>query len=292
MDRTASSRSNGEFGARGSIVIPAHNEAAVIARTLRPLAGLPADGVEVIVVANGCQDATAEIAREVVPDAVVLETPVASKVSALRLAEAATTALPRLYLDGDVQITAQAAIATLDVLVDGAPAARPPFRYDTAEGTWPIRRYYGARNAMPSMSSHAWGAGVYGLSAATRGRFGEFPDVVGDDLWVDRLLAPGELVIVDTDPVVVTTPKDSASLVRVLRRAQRGKADPGVPAAKASTGTGAVVDLARSVRSPSGLLNALAYVGFAAVSRLLSQRQAPRWERDESSRQVGIGVGQ
>lgn len=279
------------LSARGSIVIPAHNEEAVIARTLRPLAALATADVEVVVVANGCTDATADIARAVAPGALVLETPVPSKVHALRLAEEASASLPRLYVDADVQITERAAVATLDALAAGATAARPPFRYDTRGATAPVRRYYRARSAMPSMRAHAWGAGVYGLSAEARSRFGEFPDVVGDDLWVDRMLAPGELVVVDTDPVVVITPKDSASLLRVLRRAQRGKADPAASGAGGGTATSAGADLARSVRSPRAVVDAVVYLGFAVAARLRSRGPGHRWERDESSRTIAAGVG-
>src|SRR4051794_10857255 len=48
-----------------SIVIPAHNEEAVLARCLRVLlAGSQPGELDVIVVANACTDRTAEIARE------------------------------------------------------------------------------------------------------------------------------------------------------------------------------------------------------------------------------------
>ena len=48
----------------GAVIIPAHNEASVIGRTLGRLAPLAAGGqVEVIVACNGCTDNTAEVAR-------------------------------------------------------------------------------------------------------------------------------------------------------------------------------------------------------------------------------------
>ncbi len=239
----------------GSILVPAHNEATVIGETLRALAPLTEQGVELIVVANGCSDQTAQVARTAAPGALVLETPIASKAAALRLGEAAATSMPRLYVDGDVRITAAAAADTLTALGSGAVAARPPFRYDTQGASWPVRRYFEARSAMPSMAGHAWGAGVYGLSETGRARFDEFPDLVGDDLFIDRLLAEGELLVVDTDPVVVTTPRNSKSLIGVLRRAQRGKADPAPgelgagaqdSSERDSTQVGALPDLVRT----------------------------------------------
>jgi cellulose synthase/poly-beta-1,6-N-acetylglucosamine synthase-like glycosyltransferase len=48
----------------GAVIIPAHNEAGVIERTLGRLAPLAGDRqVEVIVACNGCTDDTAELAR-------------------------------------------------------------------------------------------------------------------------------------------------------------------------------------------------------------------------------------
>ena len=48
-----------------SVVIPAHNEEAVLGRCLRVLlAGSTPGELDVVVVANACTDRTAEIARE------------------------------------------------------------------------------------------------------------------------------------------------------------------------------------------------------------------------------------
>ena len=47
-----------------SVIIPAHNEERVIARTLEAMvAGASPGELEIIVVANGCSDATADVAR-------------------------------------------------------------------------------------------------------------------------------------------------------------------------------------------------------------------------------------
>ncbi len=273
----------------GSVILPAHNEGRVIVRCLRPLSGITADGVELIVVANGCTDDTADQARAAAPGATVLETPLASKTHAIRLAEQAATLMPRLYVDADVMVTRRAALATLRALASGAVAARPPIAYDSSGATGPVQRYFRARRAMQSLHVHAWGAGAYGLSSEARGRFAEFPDVVGDDLWVDRLLADGELAVVPTDPVVVMTPRDSRSLLRVLRRGQAAKADAAIlqqGRARATERT-TVRDLMGVARSgPKGALDALTYAGFAVASRT-GPRSGQRWERDESSRAPG-----
>jgi glycosyltransferase involved in cell wall biosynthesis len=51
-----------------SIVVPAHNESSVIARTLRPwVTGPASDEISVVVVCNGCTDDTASVARSFGP---------------------------------------------------------------------------------------------------------------------------------------------------------------------------------------------------------------------------------
>src|SRR4051812_17623879 len=115
-----------------SIVIPAHNEAAVIARTLRAMtapkpedageaAGKVArlDALDIVVVCNGCSDTTAEIARSFGPSVRVIETDVASKPHALNLGDAAATFFPRIYADADVVIAPRAINALADRLARG-----------------------------------------------------------------------------------------------------------------------------------------------------------------------------
>ena len=88
-----------------------------------------------------------------------------------------------------------------------------------------MRSYYRARSRVPAVLGSLWGAGVYGLSAPGRRRFDTFPDLVGDDLWVDGRFDSGEVEIVDCLPVVVVAPRRSRDLVRVLRRAYFGKGE-------------------------------------------------------------------
>ena len=68
-----------------SVVVPAHDEAAVIADRLGHLTGALGPDVELVVVANGCSDRTAEVARTV-PGVRVVELPVAAKAAALNAA--------------------------------------------------------------------------------------------------------------------------------------------------------------------------------------------------------------
>src|SRR5947209_2560654 len=92
-----------------SVVIAAHDEAAVIERTLASILASQLDRpLQVIVVANGCTDDTAAKARSFGAAVEVIETPLGNKIHALNLGDAAARYFPRAYLDADVELTTNA----------------------------------------------------------------------------------------------------------------------------------------------------------------------------------------
>ncbi len=273
----------------GTVVVPAHNEAAVIGRCLDGLIGGTADNeFEVVVACNGCTDATAEIARRRGARVTVIEIAEPSKSGAIRAAEAVCApALPRLYVDADVELTSSAVRAVLERLTQGAVAARPPIVFDTADATACVQRYYRARANVPSVMNRLWGAGVYGLSVSGRERLGEFPTVTADDLWVDAQFAAAEIEIVDCDPVVVHAPRVYSGLRNVLRRVHRGGRElRGLEVDSPSTTRTTVRELADyGRRGWDQALDAAVYATVAARSRVDDVVGTTRgWERDDSSR--------
>jgi hypothetical protein len=282
----------------GSVVIPAFDEARVIGRTLNALfTGIEPGELDVVVVCNGCADDTARVARASGHPIRVLELQRASKPAALRSGDAVARGFPRLYLDADVLLPGPAARLVLGRLRSGALAARPPVRFETTDSSAPVRRYYRARSRVPAVLGSLWGAGVYGLSEAGRSRFGAFPDVVGDDLWVDRLFSDDEVEIVETAPVVVPVPRRSSDLMRVLARAHRGKREtafaPDLRYRAPETVASTLRDLGRvGLGGPAAALDAATYAAFSAGARLAlalphrsgASLDGERWERDHSSR--------
>ena len=275
----------------GSVVIPAHNESAGIRRCLNALfTGVTPGELDVIVVCYGSTDDTAPLARSSGHPVRVIELKVASKSAALRAGDEVARALPRIYLDADVVLHGSAARVILERLRAGAVAARPPIRYATSASSAPVRSYYRARSQMPALLGSLWGAGVYGLSKAGRSRFDAFPDVVADDLWVDRQFAPGEIEIVDCKPVEVDVPRRVRDLLSVLRRTYRGKAENASvdPHDRARETTLSTLQQLRRVGAagPRAALDAATYAAFAVGARLMLAipRAGPGWERDDSSR--------
>ena len=210
---------------RGSVIIPAYNEESVIARTLTPLSSAATAGIiEVVVVCNGCTDRTAAMARSV-QGITVVEIAQPSKIAALNAGDDHATLWPRMYLDADIGVSAQTVVGVLDRLTVGdVLAARPTSRMTADGASFLVRSYYRARTRMPQLHSSLWGGGCYAVNSAGHQRFGQFPNVVGDDLFVDATFTSDEKLIVAIDPVVVRTPRRPTDLVAVLRRTYRGNA--------------------------------------------------------------------
>jgi glycosyltransferase involved in cell wall biosynthesis len=276
-----------------SVLVPAHNEGAVLARLLTPLApALTSRAIELVVVCNGCTDNTATVARSF-PTVRVIELESASKTDALRAGDLRLEAFPRFYVDADVELPLQALYATAQALSsNGKLAGRPRFRYELASSKPLIRSFYTARITIPSIFNALWGAGVYVLTEAGRRRFQEFPDVVADDLWVDGLFAPSEIAIVPCEPVVVHVPTTVRGLLGTLTRVYDGNrltpafGQPGPAVVPHGSPSHTFTELARGIDSAHAAYCAGVYAGFVTLARLLGlvRPQSRAWYRDSSSR--------
>ena len=132
-----------------SIVIAAHNEAAVIGRCLDTILRDAAPGeFDITVVANGCADDTARVAAAR-PGVRVLDLAAAGKTAALNAGDAAAHGFPRLYLDADVVVSAADVRALVAALRRGPRGEGPLAVMPGAGSTSPADRCWSA----PSMRS-------------------------------------------------------------------------------------------------------------------------------------------
>ncbi|TFD57493.1 glycosyltransferase [Cryobacterium sp. Hh7] len=269
----------------GTIIIPAHNEADVIERTLGSIAELAAHGqVEVIVVCNGCTDETAALARRFA-GVVVHEIGTASKPSAMNRGDDVAHSWPRLYLDADIEIAPTAVLEVFEALrSESLLAVRPTFAYDTTGASLPVRSYYRARMRIPVSKDALWGAGGYALNATGHDRFGRFPELTADDAFVDGVFTSAEKLVLVTIPTRVRTPRHTAGLLAVLTRQRRGV----VELSAAESTRKRLMALLSSVRCPSDAADVCWYTALTATARVRSRwatRASPSlWERDVSSR--------
>ncbi|MEP1592954.1 MAG: glycosyltransferase, partial [Halieaceae bacterium] len=128
-----------------SVIIPAFNEEAVIARTLHVLLGDEGCSVpfDVIVVCNGCSDDTAAIVNSEFPLVTLVEIQEASKTAAINVGLSTASAGPVLLLDADIELDGSAAMAMI-AAVDrpGIDAAIGHMRIDTTGADWMVRSFY------------------------------------------------------------------------------------------------------------------------------------------------------
>ncbi len=250
------------------MIVPAHNEAGSIASNLRVLLANAAPGeFDVVVVCNGCTDATADEARTVA-GVRVLELEQASKIAAIRAGDAATDRFPRIYLDGDIRLPTATARRLRDELVSSdALVAGVPGRLDLSAATRPARWFLAFRSTLPVFRSGIIGAGVYALSETGRARFGDWPQLLGDDQFIYRLFTPAERVTLPGHPTTVEVPASLRTIVRRGVRIRRGNSQLdhlGLPRPP----SGARLALAEALRTPGLRVAAAVFVLTTAWIRL------------------------
>jgi glycosyltransferase involved in cell wall biosynthesis len=273
-----------------SVVIPAHDEQAVIERCLRALAtGARPGELDVIVVANACRDDTAEVARAA--GVKVVETPVPGKAHALDLGDRHCVGFPRLYLDADIELTADAVRRMADSLVDdGALACAPAAEFDITGASWAARRYHLVLDRLRGERATLSGAGAYMLTEAGHDRVFPMPDIIADDAWVHRKFDAEERVVVDSARVSVRLPRTVPSVIRRRARVRLGNRQLdrlGCPATEAPLSAGALRGLLR--RHEIGVLDAVCFLMVLVAERVIARWREARgthttWSSDQTTR--------
>jgi hypothetical protein len=282
------------FSSMMTIIIPAHNESQVIGRLLGQLVPYRHDEeLDIIVVANGCTDATAEVAASFGPPVRVLSIPVASKGEALAAGNRAAKGFPRLYVDADVELRAEDAYALARALeLPGVFCAGPQRQHALAGRSRLIRWYYEVWTQLPEVQHGLFGRGVVGVSAAGYLRIAELPPLLADDLVASLAFSPEERVIVPNARVIIHPPKTLAGLLRCRTRAMMGVNQiEETGCALRSTARTRLPDLLSvGVRNPRMaprvvLFMAVAILAKRKARRLTSRRGYTGWLRDNSSRE-------
>lgn len=283
-------------GVRMSVIIPAHDERAVVGRLLRALVdGDTGKVLEIVVVANGCDDDTAAVASAVSPRVRVLEIPQASKIAALNAGDAAARAFPRAYVDADVTVSTPALLALADALeAPGGPlVASPRFEVDVADTTWPLRAHYRIWELSDYFRTGHIGSGIYAMSREGRRRFGAFPDVIADDRFVQQQFHPQERHTITGHSFAVRAPRTLRAHIRRATRIALGNQQ--LPEALQRAGEAPAASrygslAARVLRRPSLWPAFAVYCYGYATPHLRARWRAARgqvqaWNRDESTRE-------
>lgn len=217
-----------------SVIIPASNEADLIGRCLEAVlasTGFADLAVEVLVLANGCRDDTAQIARGYAGAASargwhleVAELATAGKLNALNEGDRRARAAIRAYLDADVVVSLPL-LAEIRETLDRPEARYASGRAIIAPAKTAFARAYARFYAkVPFMRTGVPGCGLFAVNQAGRGRWGDFPDIISDDTFVRLSFSTEERVGVAasyTWPIA----EGFGNLVRVRRRQDAGVAE-------------------------------------------------------------------
>ncbi len=270
-----------------SVIIPASNEAAYIGACLAALfqSDPVPGGAEAVVVANGCRDATAEVARGFADHAaaagwalVVLDLPQGGKPNALNAGDAAARGEMRAYLDADVVVSAPVMAQLVAALAGDAPRYAGGTPEIPAAQSRVTRAYARFWQRLPFAQSVAPGFGLFAVNAAGRARWSVFPAIISDDTFVRLQFAPAERVQVAASylwPMI----EGFAALVRVRRRQDAGVAEiaarwPGLLAREGKARLGMARLAALALRDPAG------FACYAAVSvAVKARRGGAGWTR-------------
>jgi glycosyltransferase involved in cell wall biosynthesis len=212
-----------------SIIVPAHNEAALIGACLRALLASECSApVEVLVITNGCTDQTESIAQGFAPEAHArgwslraIDVVEGGKLNALNVGDAAATGAIRVYLDADVTVSADL-IRQLGEALDADAPRYASGRAVIAPAHSRCTRFY-ARfwQTLPFVQDGVPGFGVFAMNAAGRARWGAWPDIISDDTFARLNFAASERVSVDA-PYTWPMVEGFVNLVRVRRRQNLG----------------------------------------------------------------------
>jgi glycosyltransferase involved in cell wall biosynthesis len=275
-----------------SVIVPAHNESSVIARTLRAITeGAASDELEVIVVCNGCTDDTASVARQCGALVRVIETNTARKTHALNLGDKEARGFPRIYVDADVVIALPAIRALVKRLaMEDVLVVAPIAEVDLAGCSWPVKAFYEIRSYLPSAQEGIGGSGVYALSEAGRRRFGDFPQITADDGYVRIQFRPEERETLGQVGSTVFPPRTLKDLIATKTRSHYGSYELAreFPDLWKNRGESNHRSIWALFRNPKLWASLVAYCWVTIVARRRARKRlgfsVSVWERDDTSR--------
>jgi glycosyltransferase involved in cell wall biosynthesis len=285
--------------------VPAHDEAAVLGRLLSGLvpdsvsesAG-GVDALDLVVVANGCTDETAEVAAKYA-NVRVIETPVPNKHRALRLGDEHAAGFPRLYVDADVELTRGDVFALATAVSQPGVHAAAPTRVTPLDGCpWTVRWYYQIWERLPVVQEGLFGRGVIALSAEGHARIAALPELMGDDLAASLSFTAPERTVVDRARVVVHPPRTLKDLLRRRVRSMtvttQAATQTRLPGSRTSKSD--LKDLLRAAPLRNGPRLAW-FLIVTAIARSRARRAVKAgdfttWLRDESSRAAAAAAAE
>jgi len=272
-----------------SIIVPAHNEAAVIQACLDSL--VTQAGIDTLIVAcNGCSDNTAKLVKAY-PDVICLNIDKPSKTNALNEAEKHISSYPIFYLDADTQLQAGAIQTITQRLADNAhlKLVAPMPNINVSQSSWLVKQYYKTWLSLPYIQSGVIATCSFIVTEAGRKRFDHFPDVINDDRFIHCQFKADEISNISGTEIYIQAPRSVYSLIKIKTRARLGNMQLQQLGLCPEPKNKPYVNSMKSRLLSKECLAALVYYSIASVIRVRSWIQLKRianytWEKDLSSR--------
>jgi glycosyltransferase involved in cell wall biosynthesis len=286
------------------VVVPARDEADGIGRCLASLANQSYRGnVHVVVVANGCSDHTAFVAREFAAKTSrqgfridVLELAEGSKCLAINAGEALLPNGIKVYLDADIELSHNALGSMHEALRKdaGVHACAPRIQVSPPTSLW-ARHFGQIWSSLPYVANEVIGAGCVAVSAQGRRRWGVFPNIIADDMFVlSHFHGDEKRVLVDCR-YGLKLPEKLGELISVRSRWQRGRWELTRLIRRSPVSTRPQLGLLRHLSTRPRLWPCLpTYVLVNVLARCLAalrlRKGTALWERSESARSTPVGL--
>ncbi len=263
-----------------SVIIAAHDAAAVIERCLRSiLADADPDELEIIVVAHACSDGTAERASEVDGPVKVIEMVSRSKADALNRGDEVAQHFPRMYIDADIVVDIHALRKVAQMLSEDSPilAAAPEPEFDYEGRPALVRSFYKVWSSLPYFTENLIGAGFYAMSEEGRKRFDKFPELIGEDAFVRLTVAPHERRSARGTSFRISPPRNLIGMMRRMTQVRAGKTElhDRFPELLKNETTRPRRSLRIIAESPDLWPHAPVYIGVMGLAKVVSTLQ--RW---------------
>lgn len=271
-----------------SIIVPVHDEEAVLPATVPLLlSGLP-ERAEIVYVCNGCTDGSAGFLRAVDdPRLAVIELTEPGKAGAICAGERHCSAFPRFFIDADVAISgADVARLAAYLRYGEVDLVTPQLKLDLSRASFTAAAAAKIWRSLPHGQSAAFQQ-VIGVSRAGRARWGEMPDITCDDSFIASHFAGSERMIADDIAVTVRPPATFAAIIGVRLRILKGLAELerlGISRPHAPGQRGALL---KAILHPATVFGAFVHVAARLIAGLLFALgfgHGPGWYRDEGSR--------
>ena len=208
-----------------------------------------------------------------------------------------------IFLDADVQCSFSSLAAVAKALNEpGVMAASPALRLDLAKSDALVKSYYKVWMNLPYITDRLVGSGCFGLSKVALERLGDFPEIIGDDIFIRSLFSYEERrnIVEDASgqPVFfeVSPPRVLSDQIRVEKRRRIGNNQVDQLLANQDgrpnhRGGNSMSDILNTRKRGASWFDIATYLGTKAAVILKAQYASVRgqgstWERDIAARET------